>query len=68
MKFDDSKILGQVADQKIVDWYVARFDMFVADKALGAIAGYLQKLQTEDINEMTKIVIMHEALNRQLGK
>ena len=68
VNIDDSKLRGQVIDQEKVNWYTEKFDMFVADNALGAIAGYLQKLQSENVNEITRMVIMHEALNRQLQK
>lgn len=68
LQFDESKIAGQIVDEVVVKWYTSRFDMFVEDGVLSAIQCYLNKLQNEDVNEITKLSVMHEALNRQLDK
>ena len=68
LQFDESKIAGQIVDEVVVKWYASRFDMFVEDGVLSAIQCYLNKLQNEDVNEITKLSVMHEALNRQLDK
>lgn len=68
LQFDESKIAGQIVDEAVVKWYTSRFDMFVEDGVLSAIQCYLNKLQNDDVNEITKLSVMHEALNRQLDK
>lgn len=68
LQFDESKIAGQIIDEEVVKWYTSRFDMFAEDGVLSAIQCYLNKLQNEDVNEITKLSVMHEALNRQLDK
>lgn len=68
LQFDESKIAGQIVDEVVVKWYTSRFDIFVEDGVLSAIQCYLNKLQNEDVNEITKLSVMHEALNRQLDK
>jgi hypothetical protein len=68
LQFDGEALKGQEIDQTKVDWYTHRFDLFVSDGVYAAINAYLQKLQSEDMNELTRAVILHEALNRQLNK
>lgn len=64
LKFDGSGLEGQEVDQKLVDWYDARFNMFVEDGCRSAINAYLRKLQSDACNELTKLTIMHLALNK----
>ena len=68
MQFDETSIQGQEADDEKVAWYCERFDRCIADGVPTAISCYLQKLQRDDVNEFTRVCILHEALNRQLGK
>lgn len=63
MSIDDSKIVDQEINQEKVDWYVSRFKQAVDDECREAITAYLQKLYRDDVNDITRIVIMHEALN-----
>ena len=56
-------LTGQTVDQSVVDWYKARFEMFVADGAEDAIDVYLRKVQDdESINMVTKMAIYSLAL------
>lgn len=68
MKFDEDSIKGQTADEVKVAWYCERFDRCIEDGVPSAINCYLQKLQSETVNEFTRVCILHEALNRQLDK
>lgn len=66
IKFDEEKLKGQVIDESKLEWYSTRFDSFIEDGVPDAINSYLYKLNTEDINDITKIAIMHAALSKQL--
>lgn len=63
MEFDEECIKGQELDEAKLLWYTERFDRCIEDGVPGAINCYLHKLQTEDVNEFTKICILHAALN-----
>lgn len=68
LEIDDSQIRDQKIDDELVAWYATRFDMFVEDGVIAAIGMYLNKLNMrKDVNEITRIAIMHEALNRQVS-
>lgn len=63
IRFDPADYEGQVVDEKLVDWYRQRFEMFVADGCRSCINTYMQKAQTEKTNQLTKLVILHLGLN-----
>ena len=69
LSFDDSAIKGQIIDESVVEWYSSRFSSFIEDGVPAAINAYLSKLQNDDsVNEITRLAVMHEALNKQLNK
>ena len=63
LQFDASKFSDQVIDQEKVDWYKQRFTMFVEDGVPDAKNAYLKKLLHDSVNELTRAVILHEALS-----
>lgn len=63
-KIDSEGIAEQVIDDDKVQWYKERFDRAIEDKCPEAISAYLQRLNRDDANEITRVVIMHDALNR----
>lgn len=63
LSIDDSKVIGQEIDQEKVDWYAERFKRALDDKCPEAITAYLQRLNRDSVNEITRVVIMHNALN-----
>ena len=67
LEFDSTGLEGQQPDTDLIKWYFDRFDLFVKDNCKGAIQPYLRKLQTEHCNQLTKLIIMHDALARQKG-
>lgn len=62
-RLDPEAFKGQVVDEELVEWYKKRFEMFAEDRCRGAIGAYLKKLQFENCNELTKVVIMYHSLN-----
>ena len=69
LQIDDSIVRGQVICDETVNWYAKRFDMFHEDGTMQCIGIYLEKaMRDSSINDITRIAIMHEALNRQLAK
>lgn len=54
---------AQEVDMKLVQWYTDRFALFAEDECPAAITAYLQKLSSEDCNDITKILIMQAATN-----
>ena len=69
MKVDDSSIQGETINEDMVDWYKERFMLFMSDGVPSAITPYMQKAQFDkNINEITRVAILHEALNCQLKK
>lgn len=68
LEFDGSAIQGQILEKEKSDWYCSRFAMFLEDGVPGAINCYLQKLQSDSVNEFTRLYIMQQALSLQLKK
>lgn len=66
LEFDGSEIRGQIIDEEIVGWYVNRFEMLMADGVPAGIDLYLRKAQKDDMNDITRFEIMHQALSIQL--
>lgn len=63
LSIDDSKVIGQEIDQEKVNWYLERFKRAMDDGCPEAVTAYLQKLNRDSANEITRVVIMHNALN-----
>ncbi len=68
MKLDADSISEQEVDIERVEWYKSRFDMLISDGVPDAIHSYLKLLLSDDVNELTRTVVLHEALSRQLKK
>lgn len=58
MKVDVSADMGTVVDESKVEWYRERFEMFIADGVPAAINSYLKHLLKEDVNNLTRAVII----------
>jgi len=53
----------EVVDEALVNKYKARFQMFKEDGVPGATTCYMEKLATEDANDLTKAIILQAALD-----
>ena len=67
VKIDGSSVNGQAIDQERVEWYLNRFEMLVDDGCADAIASYFNKLLREDVNDITRSVILQKGLAMQLN-
>lgn len=67
LNVDLTDTVEQIIDTDRVEWYKERFAMFVKDGCIGAINEYLRMLSSEDANDITRAVILHEALEAQLS-
>ena len=65
LNIDLTDTVGQEINQDLIAWYKQRFDMFRADGCPGAITEYLKMLLGEDVNDITRALILREALLAQ---
>lgn len=64
LQIDTSQYLGQEIDQDIVEWYRAKFQMFVDDGCRSCIPIYLRKMfNRPEINNITRIAVGRLALH-----
>lgn len=68
IQIDPGDIANQEPDLSKVEWYKKRFEMFAEDGVPAAMTCYLTKLQREDVNDITRAMILYEATNKMLQK
>lgn len=65
IRIDTSILESQELDVERVNWYKERFELFVEDKVPMAIIVYLEKLNKEDVNDITRLTILHIGIESQ---
>ena len=62
IQYDSSKLEGCVLEEDKVEWYHERFVRCKEDGVPTAIDAYLMKLRYDDVNELTRLVILKDSL------
>lgn len=66
LEIDTENMDKSPADTAIVNWYSERFQRCIEDGVPDAINCYLTKLLNEDVNDLTRLMILKKSMEVQL--